>query len=1075
MRLLNIINQKILFAGLLLLCFVVALPVNGQQPQKEKKVKQMIDITMNVVDVNGTPIPNANVVVGEGITHTSTDANGSVSFKAYPTDYITITAPPFEKIVVVAVDITQNNTVKLLQSKLYMTSDDAVMLPFTSIKKRNLTGSEVSVAGSRFEKYPTIDLRATLTGMTSGFDIREMDGSTGMSSLEGLQSIYTTGNLSNSYGATDKFSNMPLIIVDGIPTDIQEAPVDASEIESATWMKGILSTAMFGPQANGGALLITTKRGSKNERMLNVNIENGIEVIDRMPGFVGGADYARLNNQAKTNSGITTGLYPQASIDKYAENNPYSLRYPSVNYRDMMLKNTKPVTRVNLSSSGGNDVVQYYSSVGFAQEGDIYKLGKTADYNSVTARQNVDVKINDQFDVKFGFYGNLAFRRSPNYGYDPDYGSEGTDNATLGLTEFGSVLADINSIPAIATPIYAYYDTAANVPWYGVNNNFLTYGSGNPYGISSGYPLGNPIGGLVSQGFYTDNNRTGLINVALNYDFGNLIKGLKSTTYLGYNIHNMVRKGKTNDYIAYNTLVSPKTGNDSIIRSSSHTLAQMTSLTKLMDYYFQRYSVYEVLSYDRTFGEHSIQSTLTGYIAKTYINGVEEPQRQETAVWSALYSLKDKYSIHGVLNYSGTTSFDVGKRFALFPSIGASWVISDESFMQNLKVINYMKIRAQYGVIGNETFFPVLFYVDRWNQNSSGSAFGPYSSNQWFGSTQESSVRRDNIQRIGNELLTWEKRREFNAGVDALLLNQKLSVEVTYYNWVNDGALVQLNNIIPYVAGLQGARPYSNFTKTQYNSGTLDLQYSDKVGDLRFTVGASATTTVGKRVKYDEPQYRNEYQVRTGKVSDAIFGLTYLGKFATDAEALVTPQRYDDVLLAGDLKYADLNKDGIVDDNDQSMIGHSSPRLYYSLNATLKYKNFELFILGAGRAFFDVALTNPYFWNGWGDYNYSNFVLNNVGGAYPRLTYYKVNNNFVTSDFWLTKGGYFKIQNVELSYTIPGKMLQFMGSRGIKVYVRGANLLTFSKIKDVDPESINSGVTTYPLFKTFTGGVKINF
>jgi hypothetical protein len=170
-----------------------------------------------------------------------------------------------------------------------------------------------------------------------------------------------------------------------------------------------------------------------------------------------------------------------------------------------------------------------------------------------------------------------------------------------------------------------------------------------------------------------------------------------------------------------------------------------------------------------------------------------------------------------------------------------------------------------------------------------------------------------------------------------------------------------------------------------------------------------------------------------------------------------------------------MNGDKIIDDNDQSMIGHTTPRLFYSLNAKVAYKGFELSIVGTGRAFYDIALTNSYFWNGWGDNTYSAFVRDNIGGAYPKLTYYKVNNNFVGSNFWLAKGGFFKIKNVELAYNVPAKMLQFMGGRGIKIYIRGANLLTFTKIKDVDPESTSSGIDRYPLFRTFTGGVKFNF
>ena len=1071
MRLLNIFYQKIITTGLLLVCLMFSVSVQSQGQQKAKKVRKLIDITIKVVDESDVPVPNAVVVVGEGIIHTETDLAGSVKFKAYPEDVVTVNIPPYEPSISVAQTLIGNKTVKLSKSKYQMTSGDLVQMPFTALKKRRLTGPEVVVAGSRFEKYPTIDFRNTLSGMTSGFDIREQDGSPGLSPLEGLQNY---SGLSNSFGATDKFSNMPMIVVDGMPVDVQEAPIDAAEIESATWVKGILSTAMFGPQANGGALVITTKHGVKNEKLLAVDVEKGVSTIDRMPGWTSGVDYANLNNQARTNSGVAA-LYPQSSIDEYAKNDPYSLRYPNVNYRDMMIKNTKPMTRVNLTASGGNDIVQYFSYLGMAHEGDIYNMGSKADYTGITVRQNATVKINDDLNVKFSFYGSQTFRNSPNYGYYGTYTDESTANNTLSLIELPSVLSDMNMLPPIANPVYAATQTAEKVPYFGVNNSFLTYASGNPYGAANGYPLGNPIGNLTGQGYYTDRGRTGVVNAVLTYDLGKTIKGLKSSTYLGINVHNLVRIGKSNDYIAYVPSISPKTANDTIIRSSSHSLSQMSSNNKLMDYYFQRYSVYEALSYDRTFGVHDIQSVLTGYLCKTFINGIEEPFRQMTYVSTSSYSYKDKYSLQAVLNYSGSSSFAKAKRFNLFPSIGANWIMSDEAFMSNVHFINFLKLRAQYGSIGNETFLFPHYDETRFAQDASGSAFGPYSSNQWFGPTQETGVRRTSIQRVGNQDLTWERRTELNIGFDAVMLNNKLSFDFTYWHWINDGVVAQLSNVIPLVAGLSGGRPWQNYAKSTYNSFTADIQYSDMIGELKYTLGVNATATKGIRDKYDQPNYRFDYQNRIGKATDAIFGQTYIGKFQTAAETLVVPQIYDNVLSAGDLKYADNNKDGVVDDNDQSMIGHSSPRLYYGINATLKYKGFELFILGNGRAFYDVALTNPYFWNGWGDYNYSNYVLKNAGDAYPRLTYYKVNNNFVSSNFWLQKGDYFKIQNVELSYTIPAKYVQFMGSNGVKVYLRGANLLTFSKIKDVDPESINSGVTVYPLFKTISAGVKFNF
>jgi TonB-linked SusC/RagA family outer membrane protein len=1081
MRFNNIFYKKIRFAGLLILVALLSWPVSGQV-QKEKKARQMFDVVLKVVDENGTPIPDAKVVVGEGITHVLTDANGSVSFKGYPDDVVTITAPLFEKNISPVIDIVQSNTLTLMHAKTYMTSDDNVPLPFATLKKRQLTGQDVVIPGSYFSHYPSTDIRNSLTGISSGYDIQERDGSPGLSPLEGLQNFQ---GLSNSYGSTDKFSNMPFVLVDNQPMWLQEAVIDPSEIESVTLVKGILGTAMYSPSGTGGILLIKTKEGSKNERMLHVDIEDGVSVIDRMPGYVSGATYARLQNVARVNSGLPK-VYSSAAIAGYAQGNGYDLRYPSTDFADMMLKNTMEFRRVNMSSSGGNDIVQYYSYLGYAGEGDIINMGPKSDYNRITTRQNVTVKINDQLSAKFGFYGNLTFRRAPNYGYSSNYTTESTANSTLTLTEIPSILKDIHSTPPIAFPIWAYNDTTTKpaTPWYGVS---ALYGN-------------NLIGNLVDNGFYTDRGRTGASNLTLVYDADKFVKGLKSTTFIGFDIHNTVRIGKANDYLAYT--VNPVTL--ALTKVAGHSLIKQSDLYKLMDYYYQNYTIYEEIGYDRTFTNSSLHSNVTYNQVLSYLNGVEEPFRQRNVVGTATYSIKDKYTLQGVVNYAGNSSFDTDYRNTLGWAVGGNWVISDESFMpQQSKILNYLKLRAQIGVMGNETYFPNLYYVDRWTSTQTSTTsgtrygFGPLSSSPtWFGSVADADVVRAYLSRTGNPILTWEKRHEFNAGFDAVLFDNSVEFQMTYVNSLADGQIVQVSNSLPLLAGYNGARPYYNYNKTRTNAILSDLSFTQKIGELFVTVGANATVPVSKRVKYDEPNYRFDYQFRTGKVADAIFGLNYLGKFATNDEAQGggnTPiQMYDSKNFAGDLKYEDKNGDGVVNDQDQTMIGHSAPRLYYGVNVSLKYKNWDLFILGAGRAFYDIALNNPYYWNGWnntdGTYNtYSNFVRDNIGGAYPRLTYNKINNNFVMSQFWLTKGDYFKIQNVELGFTIPAKVLQFIGGRAIRIYVRGANLLTLTKIKDVDPETMRTadvngtstnlcgGVNAYPLFRTFSGGVKFNF
>ncbi len=1042
--------KKLRVAGLMLVCMMLFSAVIGQQAQQGRRARQTVDVTIKVADESGAPVAGANVTVGEGIVHVMTDANGSVTFRAYPDDFVTISSPSYEKSVLLVTDLVQSSTVTLIQGKLYMTTEDDVPLPFATLKKRNITGPEVTVEASRLASYPTNDIRNTLTGLTSGLDVRELYGWPGISAQEAV----------GQFGATDKFSNVPVAIVDGIYTDLSEMPLDFAEIESITINKGILSNAMFGPVAgNGGSIYIKTKRGAKNERLLDINLETGVSVVDRMPGYVQGGDYARLNNIARTADGLAA-LYDNADIAAYDMNNPYDKYHPSIDFYDMIFKSSMPYRKAGVSSSGGNDIVQYYSYVGYNGQGDIYKIGAESNYNKLSTRQNVDVKVNDALSVNFSFYGNIITRKSPNYGYDVDFTSENTSsNPVLGNIEMPAVLDDVRSVPPVAFPVYALEDDGSGIPWYGVSSNYTN----------------NPVAGMLAQGYYDETGRLGASSIALNFDLGKLVDGLKSTTFVGFNIYNLVRRGQADDYMAYIATpgVSAATGNDTILltKSSSHNLVNQTEMAKLMDYYFQRYAFYESLEYNKKFGENSLQANLTYYLGKTFKNGIEEPERQQNLILHSMYSWRDKLSAELVLNYSGTYSFDKDNRYKLFPSGGLSYVVTES----NSGAVNYVKVRGQAGMIGVEKFTSPFYYITRLSQNTSGSAFGPISTNTWFGTTTDASVPRTNPQRIGNPDLGWEVYKEINLGFDALMLDKKLYLEMTYMHYMDDGSILQVSNVLPYAAGLTGARPYYNYTQLKGDYLLSDLSFTQSFGDVTLTLGANATTGVEKRVKYDEPNYRNDYQKRTGKASDAIFGMTYLGKFASDAETTVVPQLFDAELKAGDLKYADLDGDGLVDDNDQSMIGHSAPRLYYGINARLRYKNFEFFVHGAGRAFYDLALTNAYYWNGWGDNNYSEFVRDNVGEAYPRLTYYRVNNNFITSDFWLTKGGYFKIQNVELAYTIPAKAVQFMGSQGVRLYVRGANLLTLSQVKDVDPESINSGVENYPLFKTFTGGVKINF
>ena len=1046
-------NISVLLLGLLFTAVVSA------QGRTEKSARA-ISIGVKVIDESGAPVPGAKVVIGEGLIHSVTDANGAYSVTALPSEIITITVPGYEKSVVLVQDLLKDSTVKLMKGKLYMTSDDDVPLPYMIQKKRFVAGSANVLRSEELEKYPSLDLRNAFTGLVPGLQVREYDGSTGISAEEKLGSYEITEKI----GVTARGRPVTYII-DDIPVDITEMTLDPMEIESVTVIKDIVGKAMYGPIGADGIIFIKTKRGRANERILNVNAEYGVSAIDRFPEWVSGADYARLNNQARLNDGLEAN-YSEADITAYGKNDPYDMYHPSINFRDMMLKNTKSYQRASVSSSGGSDMIQYASYLGYSGEGDIYKMGSVADYNRINARSNIDIRINDYIDLDFDIAAGLSIRRSSNYGYTSTTGEGGSQ---MDLNEITSVLPDIISIPPIAFPVYANNDPELKAPWYGV---------------SSVYKY-NPIGNITRNGSYYETGRKASAKLVLNYDLKGLIPGLKSQTGLGFDALNLIRIGKAKDYIAYiaRPSVSTKTGNDTILLSKAHDGVDNPSLLNLHDYYYLRLSFFESLSYQKEFGNSDLQSTLTYFMYRKTLNGIEEPQREQLVTWTGNYTYNDRYSLQFVLNYAGTYSFSEDKRNGLFPSVGAGWIISDEGFMSNVKFLNYLKLHAEAGILGYESWLTPQYYLDNFSSSTYTSNstynFGPYTTGKWFGTNNENPTYIAYPNRIGNPDLTWEKRKEVSFGIDALMFRNKLSLEVNYYNNLRDGQIIQVANALPYIAGYSAALPRFNYNKTRYTGVEAGLQFTDNAGSLGYSVGVNATVQNSEIVKYDEPSYRFAYQTRVGTAADTYWGQTYLGKFSSDAEALIVPQLFDVVLKQGDLKYKDMNEDGVVDDNDQSAVGHTSPRLYYALNGSLRYKNAELTVIGTGCAFYDIPLTNQYFWTGWIDENnrdnYSKFVKDNIGGSYPRLTYYKVNNNFVNSDFWLTKGDYFKIQNIELAYTIPGNKLQLIRSQGMRIYLRGANLLTMSKVKDVDPESINSGVTIYPLYRTFTGGIKLTF
>mgnify|MGYP001775372158 CR=1 FL=1 len=1041
------------FALAVLLAWTGSPETAAQSGAREKSV----GVSVTIIDGNGNPIPSAELSVGEGQYHHTADKDGAVSFSASPRDLVTISKDGYSSVTVLVEALADSETVTLNEDLLYASEKDIVPLPYMEMLQRYSVGSTIVIQGEELEKYSSTDIRNALTAIAPGVEVTENFGDPGVTPLE------NANRYGSAWAVTPTARGRRMVyMVDDIPVHINETPLDPQQIESITIVRDVLEKTLYGPSGAEGIVYIKTKRGRSNDRYLNVFVEGGVNMPDKMPEYVGGADYARLNNVARSNSGMTP-LYTADDVAAYSKKDPYDLFHPNVDFRDMMLKDAMWYTRAGVQSGGGNDVVKYYAYLGYSGEDDIYKIGPAADYNRININANLDIKLHKYITAKFGLISSMGIRRSSNYGYDSNYSSDDeSSNSTLGVTEFPDIISDINTIPAISFPIYASNDPSLESPWYAVTSQYTQ----------------NPIANITENGSYTETIRKGLINVGIDLDLSFLTKGLKSYTYGAFDATNLVRLGTAEDYAAY--ILTPQLQDGEMVMvpqmSGSHSVKTMSNKAKLLDYFSNRLYFVEKISYDRTFGKHRVNAGADYMITKRSQKWITEHRREMNFGFNAGYVYDDRYIVQTAMNWHGTYSL-LNNTWAYSPSVGLGWIMSEESWLKDVDNLDFLKIRAQGGILHYDSATSANRDRDNYSWNNSGSKFGPYQQNQWFGSTQSENINRTYISMLGNPNLRMEQRKEFIAGIDGLAFDRRFSFSANYYNILSDGPITELANVIPLVAGISSGALWMNYNKTRYQGYEVSLGWSDKAGDFSYAVNGWAAGQFSKVLRVDEMNYKQAYRSKVGYSSSAIWGLRYIGQFQSDAETLEVPQLFDESLVAGDLKYEDMNGDGFVDDNDVCVIGDSSPKLIYGITVNLKYRDFDLFLAGTGRAFYDIALTNGYFWNGWSDGNYSRYTLDNVNNpSHPRLTYNKVENNYKTSSYWLTDGGFFKLQTVELGYELPVHRLNIArGIRGLRVYLRGNNLLTLTDVKYVDPEATNSGISNYPLMRTFVAGIKVTF
>ena len=823
-----------------------------------------------------------------------------------------------------------------------------------------------------------------------------------------------------------------LIVVDGIPRD--PSMLNIEEIDQITVLKDVNASVLYGTQAKNGIIYITTKRGKAQKREINISVEQGMSFPKALPRYLSSAEYMELYNEALTNDGL--GIrYDADLIEKYRSgSNIY--RYPNVDYySDEFLKSFRNTTKVITEFSGGNEHTRYYTNLGWTNWGSLFEQGQAQTTNRFNVRGNIDFKITDYISSHLDAVVVFDLDKGPN-------GDFWNNAATLHPYYYSPLIP----LSMINDPTLA--ETAKLV------NGQYVLGGTTQY-------QDNVYGNMYLGGYLQNIQRTAQFNGGVDFDIDKWVKGLKFKTYLSFDFYNQYSQSVDNEYAVY----SPVWGdNDEILSLTKINEDVSTGVQNLgSGSLTRRVGFYGMFDYDRTFKDvHRVSGSLLGFYNTVDQNDVLLTSKYAHLGLRLAYNYAQRYFVDFSSNYSHSVKLPTGNRGGFSPTLGLGWVVSNEDFWKDNNILNYLKLKLSGGVLKTDENIGTHIYNESyWYDGSFSWGDGDYSGNITYAG------------RSANPNLTYEKMKNINVGFESYWFNKQLSLETNFfYNRYSDQVLRRYNYYPSFVSVLF---PDENYEEDSYTGVEIGAVWSRSIGDFSFDLGANLLYATSKVLKEDE-LWANDYQYRKGNSTDAQYGLVCLGFYESQEDIDNSPQQKFGEVKPGDLKYADLNNDDIIDDNDQMKIGNSQARFSYGINLNLKYKDFSLFISGEGRSGYDYFQSGDYFWIDGND-KYSEVVWDRwtpetaATATYPRLSSKASDNNFRNSTFWLRNGRYFNLSRVQLTYSFPEKLLAKTPLKGVNIYLRGADLLMVSK--NARLRQLNIG--TEPQYRNFALGARVMF
>lgn len=881
----------------------------------QKRSKQYSEIKAKVVDKEGNPIQSVRITVDEGIFESSTDKQGKFSLKVTDNSTLVFDVPGFEPQYLGVSVIKQNPVVVMEKSIPYGGVKDEVELPFRKTIAREIVGATSTIDEDAISSSNQMNVLNILSGKAPGLNVSQVPTEPGRSAT-----VLNIRGLSRS--ATD---NAPLIIIDGIERPLED--LTPEEIESITVLKDATSKILYGPKAVNGVLLVKTKRGIKYKRDRQFNIEFGAQTPVRMPEYLNSADYATMYNQARINDGLSP-YYTQTDIDGYRMGtNP--VLYPDVDFHKLCLNDHMSYRKAIAQFRGGNESAQYYVNATYAGYGGYEAVGKNNTSNKFNLRVNLDYKVNDWLKAFVDIAGQMEF-------YTTNYMSA------------DKLFSRLSSHRPNAYPI-KFSDPG--------NPGTEIYGAMENANLSSSRE--NIYAEMALGGSKENTVRKGQTNIGFDLSLDRYVKGLSAKAYVTFDVYNYLVVGKNENFSSYRPIFNE----NSLIGKELLTVEKKVSdKSRIADQMYRNYGYFGQLSYDRTFqAKHQLKSDLVIFQSRRENLGSSQDDVNRTFALRTNYVYNKKWIAELDMAVMGSSRFTKGNRYGYFPTVGVAWIASEEKFLKDKEWLDFLKIKASTGLLGTDNYFDFFLFESRWNTSQS----------THFGPKLEEDVNTSTLVHVGNPDLTWEKSFEINIGAEASFLNC-LTADFNYFNNYRYDILTPTTSF----SSINGGElMYRNYGSVRNQGVELALEYSGNIGKLHYSIGGNTIWSKAVYEKTDDMEGLSSNRKKEGKPVDTRFGLIAEGLFKSGDEIAAHPVQDFGPVQIGDVKYANINNDHHINENDMLPIGNEYPRFQFGLNINLAYKGFELSLSGSGMAQYDIYLNNSYYWMR-EDQKYSTFVKN---------------------------------------------------------------------------------------------------